>query len=67
MATADQWQNEIGHLRLKISRKVLCERVKFSNSGFCNISVTMNGHTYKLFKNILNDIQTKGKGEVNTA
>ena len=27
----------------------------------------MNGHTYKLFKNILNDCQTKCKGEINTA
>ena len=29
--------------------------------------VTMNGHTYILFKNILNDVQTKGKGEINMA
>ena len=26
--------------------------------------VTMNGHTYKLFKNILNDVQIEGKGEI---
>ena len=25
----------------------------------------MNGHTYKLFKNIFNDYQIEGKGEIN--
>ena len=29
--------------------------------------MTMNGQTYKLFENILNDVQTKGKGETNLA
>ena len=29
--------------------------------------MTTNGYTYILFKNILNDVQTKGKGEINTA
>ena len=27
----------------------------------------INGHTCKLFKNILNDVQTVGNGEINTA
>ena len=25
----------------------------------------MNGHRYELFKNTLNDVQAKGKGEIN--
>ena len=29
--------------------------------------LTMNRHTCKLFENILNDDQTKGNGEINTA
>ena len=29
--------------------------------------MTMNGRTYKLFKNMLNDVKTKGKGEINMA
>ena len=35
-------------------------------AGFI-IFVTMTGHKYKLFKNILNDFLTKGKGEINMA
>ena len=27
----------------------------------------MNGHTCKLFENIINDVQNKGDGEINTA
>ena len=27
----------------------------------------MNGHKYLLFKNIINDAQTTGNGEINTA
>ena len=27
----------------------------------------MNGHTCKLFENIINDAQNKGNGEINTA
>ena len=29
--------------------------------------MTMNAHTYKLFKNIFNDVQTEGKVEINMA
>ena len=29
--------------------------------------MTINGHTYKLFKNIFWDVQTEEKGEINTA
>ena len=29
--------------------------------------MTTNGHTYILFKNLFYDVQTKGKGEINTA
>ena len=31
------------------------------------ILVTMNGQTYKVFKNIFIDVQIEGKGEINTA
>ena len=27
----------------------------------------MNGHTYRLFQNIFNAVQTEGKGEINMA
>ena len=29
---------------------------------FTKISMTMNEHTYELFENIFNDVQTEGKG-----
>ena len=29
--------------------------------------MTMNIHAYKLFKQILNDVQINGQGEINTA
>ena len=34
---------------------------------FATTFVTINGHTYLLYKNILNDVQTKGKGQINMA
>ena len=52
--------------RCEISPKVICEKVKFSNFEFFNNFVTMNGQTYKIFKNMLNDVQIKDKGEINT-
>ena len=55
-------------LRREISLKAICEKVKFSRCDFWNsFFVTMNGHKYKLFKNIFNDVQTEGKGEINAA
>ena len=48
----------LGH---EISLKDICEKVKFSNYDFCIIFVTMNGHTYKLFKNVFNDFLTGEK------
>ena len=40
----------------------------FSNCIFFAITlVIMNGHTCKLFENIINDVQNKGNGEINTA
>ena len=39
----------------------------FLTVSFAIIFVTMNGHTYKLFKNRLSDVQTEGKSEINTA
>ena len=47
-------------LRHGISLTVICEKVKFSNSVFAIIFVTLNGYTYKLFKNIFNDFLTEG-------
>ena len=47
-------------LRRGISLTVICEKVKFSNSDFAIIFVTLNGYTYKLFKNIFNDFLTEG-------
>ena len=44
-----------------------CEIYQFLNVIFAIIFTTMNGHTFKLFKNILNDVQTKGEWEINKA
>ena len=41
------------------------KKSKFQTVIFTIIVVTMNGHTYKLFKNIFNDYLTEGKGEIN--
>ena len=35
--------------------------------NFATILVTMNGQTCKLFKNIINDVQTNDNEEINTA
>ena len=43
------------------------KKTNFQTVIFALIYVTMNEHTYKLFKNIFNDVQTEGKGEINTA
>ena len=51
----------------EISLKLICEKVKFSNLFFSIILVTMNGQISKLFNKIVNDVQTEGKGEINTA
>ena len=54
-------------LKHEISLKVICEKVKFL---ICDFST--NFHDYEwtyiyAIKNIVNDVQTKGKGEINTA
>ena len=57
-------------LRRKISLKDICEKSNFQTGGvffFAKIFMTMNGHTSKLFKNILYDVQIECKGEINTA
>ena len=41
-------------------------KVKFLNCDFAIIFVTMNGHIFKLFINMFYDVQTEGKGEINT-
>ena len=54
-------------LRCENSLKVICEKVKSSTLVSVIIFVTTNGMAYELFINIPNDVQTKGKGEINTA
>ena len=41
------------------------KKSNFKTVIFLIIFMTVNGHTYKLFKNIFNDVQTD-KGEINT-
>ena len=41
------------------------KKSNFQTVGFTIIFMTMNGHTYKFLKNIFNDVQTEGKGEIN--
>ena len=54
-------------LKRAISQNVICEKVTFSNCYFCNNIMIMNRHTCKLFKNVLNDVQTKDNWEIITA
>ena len=49
----------------EISLKVICEKSNFQSMIFAIMFVSTNGHTYKLFKSILNDFLAKGKGEIN--
>ena len=42
-------------------------KVKLSNCEFEIIFVTINGQTYTLFRNIFRDVETEGKGQINTA
>ena len=39
----------------------------FQTVFFAITLVIMNGHTCKLFENIINDAQNKGNGQINTA
>ena len=48
-------------------KKSFVKKSNFQTVNFAIIFMTMNGHAYKLFKNILSDVQTEGKGEINTA
>ena len=43
------------------------KKSNFQSVIFAIIFVIMNGHTYILFKNILNDVQTESKGEMTMA
>ena len=43
------------------------KKSNFQTEVFSIIFMIMNEHTYTLFKNILNDVQPEGKGEINTA
>ena len=56
-------------LRRKISPKVInfVKKSKFQTVIFGIILVTMNGRTYKKFKNIFIDVQIEGEGEINMA
>ena len=40
------------------------KRSNFQTVSFARIFKTMNGHTYKSFKKILNDFLTDDKGEI---
>ena len=47
--------------------KSFVKKSNFQLLIFAIISVAINGHTKMLFKNTLNDVKTKGKGEINAA
>ena len=55
-----------GHALLlrEISNKVICEKNQIFKLIFANNFMTMNGYTYKLFKNIFNEILIEGKWEI---
>ena len=42
------------------------KKSNFQTRIFATVFMPMNGHTYKLFKNIFNDFLTESKGEINT-
>ena len=43
-------------LRREIPLIVICEKSNFQTVVFAIMFVTVNGHTYKLFKNVFNDL-----------
>ena len=43
------------------------KKIKLQTMILVIIFMTMNGHTYKLFKTIFSDVQTEGKGKINRA
>ena len=43
------------------------KKSNFQSVIFAIMFVTVNGNKYILFKTIFNHVQTKGKGEINTA
>ena len=49
---------------LSYSLNVICEKAKFSNCEFCNIFCDAY---IQIISNIFSDVQTEGKGEINTA
>ena len=51
-------------LRYEISLKVICEKVNFQIMIFAIILCLRMDITYKVFKNIFNDVQIKDKGEI---
>ena len=63
----DGWGEGVVLLRREICLKVICKKSNFQTVIFAIILVTLNGHTSKLFINILNDVPTEGKGEINMA
>ena len=48
----------------KISIKFISDKNNFQIVIFAKQFVTKNEFTYKLFKNIYNDVHTKGKGKI---
>ena len=52
---------------VKSPKKSFVKKSNFQTVIFAIIFVTMNGQTSKLLKKIFYDVQTEGKGEINTA
>ena len=48
-------------LGMKSLLKSFVQKSSYQTMSFAKFFVTMNGHAYKLFKNIFNDFQTDGK------
>ena len=54
-------------LRHETYLNVICEKLQFSICDFCNNFRDYERTYIYTVQNILNDVQTKGKGEINTA
>ena len=49
-------------VKAEISLKVICDKSNFQTVIFAILFVTMNGHKYKFFKSIYNDVQAECEG-----
>ena len=50
--------------RLGTSLKDICEKSNFQSEIFATIFMIMNGHTFKLVKNIFNDFLIESKMDI---